>query len=118
MGSGHNESLKVVKRNNKKVDFNGEKIALAIKKSFDSKDALIEKYSEEDVNKVYVAVLDNIEKEYADKSFVKVEEIQDIIEKQLLKNNYQDVYESFSKYRDKELSLDKCFCLSQSNTNF
>ncbi|HHX16386.1 MAG TPA: anaerobic ribonucleoside triphosphate reductase [Mollicutes bacterium] len=109
MGSGHNESLKVVKRNNKKVDFNGEKIALAIKKSFDSKDALIEKYSEEDVNKVYVAVLDNIEKEYADKSFVKVEEIQDIIEKQLLKNNYQDVYESFSKYRDKRAESRQMF---------
>ena len=29
-------SLKVVKRNGKKVDFNGTKIALAIKKGFDS----------------------------------------------------------------------------------
>lgn len=95
------EKLKVVKRDNKKVDFNGEKIAIAIKKGFDSNEQFIEKYSEEDINKVYLAVLDNIEKDYDQKKFIKVEEIQDIIEKQLVKNDYQDVYEAFSKYRDK-----------------
>lgn len=103
------QELRVVKRDNKKVDFHGEKVAMAIKKSFDSKDEFIETYSEEDINKVYVAVLENIEKEYADKPFIKVEEIQDIIEKQLVKNGYQDVYESFSKYRDKRAESRKMF---------
>lgn len=101
MNTGLKEKLHVVKRDNKKVDFNGEKIAIAIKKGFDSSDEFIEKYSEEDINKVYLAVLDNIEKDYADKALIKVEEIQDIIEKQLMKNDYHDVYEAFSKYRDK-----------------
>ena len=44
-------TLKVVKRDGKKVDFLGTKIAVAIKKGFDatSNDA----YSDEDVNKVF-----------------------------------------------------------------
>lgn len=109
MNVGLQEKIKVVKRNNKKVDFNGEKVAIAIKKSFDSRDEFIELYSEEDINKVYLSVLENIEKEYADKPFIKVEEIQDIIEKQLVKNGYQDVYESFSKYRDKRAESRKMF---------
>ena len=49
------ENIKVVKRDGKKVDFDGSKIALAIKKGFDSV-ALDEeeaKYSEKDINKVY-----------------------------------------------------------------
>ena len=41
--------IKVVKRNGKRVDFNGSKIALAIKKGFDSVDT---EYDMNDVNKV------------------------------------------------------------------
>ena len=40
----------VVKRDGKKVNFDGTKIAIAIKKGFDSID---EKYNEDDVNKIY-----------------------------------------------------------------
>ncbi|MDD2469356.1 MAG: anaerobic ribonucleoside triphosphate reductase [Bacilli bacterium] len=109
MSIGLKEKMKVVKRDNKKIDFNGEKIALAIKKAFDSSDEFVELYSEEDVNKVYLAVLENIEKEYADKPFIKVEQIQDIIEKQLIKNGYQDIYEAFSKYREKRAESRKMF---------
>ncbi|MFA5407551.1 MAG: anaerobic ribonucleoside triphosphate reductase [Bacilli bacterium] len=109
MNIGLKENLRVVKRDNKKVDFNGEKVAMAIKKSFDSKEEFVELYSEEDINKVYLAVLDNIDKDYTDKPFIKVEEIQDIIEKQLVKNGYQDVYEAFSKYRDKRAESRKMF---------
>jgi ribonucleoside-triphosphate reductase len=109
MNIGLKENLRVVKRDNKKVDFNGEKIAIAIKKGFDSNDEFIEKYSEEDINKVYLAVLDDIDKDYNEKPFIKVEEIQDMIEKQLVKNNYQDVYEAFSKYRDKRAESRQMF---------
>jgi ribonucleoside-triphosphate reductase len=109
MNIGLKETLKVVKRDNKKVDFNGEKIAIAIKKGFDSNDEFVEIYSEEDINKVYLAVLDDIDKEYIGKAYIKVEEIQDIIEKQLVKNGYQDVYEAFSKYRDKRAESRKMF---------
>lgn len=109
MSIGLKEKLRVVKRDNKKADFNGEKIAIAVKKSFDSSDDFVEKYDEEDINKVYLSVLENIERDYADKPFIKVEEIQDIIEKQLVKNGYQDVYEAFSKYRGKRAESRKMF---------
>ena len=59
-------NLKVIKRNGKKVEFDGAKIALAIKKGFDS--LIIEdeepKYSEKDVQKVYKTVIKEIEKNY------------------------------------------------------
>ena len=48
-------TLKVVKRNGKKVEWNGAKIAVAIKKGFDSVQGEEEehKYTEKDINKVY-----------------------------------------------------------------
>ena len=64
----------VVKRDGKKVNFNGAKIALAIKKGFDSipsEDEETKKYTEKDVYKVYNAVIDQIEKEGKDK--IKIE---------------------------------------------
>ena len=62
------EELTVVKRNGKKVDFDETKIALAIKKGFDSvevdidEDEKMRKYTSRDVQKVYQAVLKKIEK--------------------------------------------------------
>ena len=81
----------VVKRDGKKVNFDGTKIAIAIKKGFDSID---EKYNEDDVNKIYNKVISKILN--ADKERIKIEEIQDLIEEELKKNNYEDVYNSFS----------------------
>ena len=52
------ETIKVVKRNGSKVSFNGTKIAMAIKKGFDSikivneDDDEILKYSSNDIQKV------------------------------------------------------------------
>ena len=86
----------VVKRDGKKVNFDGTKIAIAIKKGFDSID---EKYNEDDVNKIYNKVISKILN--ADKERIKIEEIQDLIEEELKKNNYEDVYNSFSEYREK-----------------
>ncbi len=95
------ENLKVIKRNGKKVDFNGAKIALAIKKGMDSikidEDEL--KYNEEDVNKVYTTVLEKIKNLNVDK--IKIEQIQDLIENELNELGYKDAYESFSLYREK-----------------
>jgi ribonucleoside-triphosphate reductase len=95
--------LKVVKRDGKKVDFNGTKIAVAIKKGFDSikLDEEEHKYTEKDINKVYLAVLARIEKEYSEAGKVKIEVIQDMIEEELKLEGYDDVYESFSEYRER-----------------
>ena len=96
-------NLKVVKRNGKKVDFDGAKIAVAIKKGFDS--LIIEdeepKYNEKDIQKVYQNVIKKIEKDYKNEEKIKIEEIQDLIEESLQKYNYEDVYKSFSEYRDR-----------------
>jgi ribonucleoside-triphosphate reductase len=97
-------TLKVVKRNGKKVDFDGTKIAMAIKKGFDSvenPENEINKYSEKDIQKVYQTVLKRIEKEYKDAEKIKIEEIQDMIEDALVKGKYEDVFKSFSEYRER-----------------
>ena len=100
--------LKVVKRNGKKVDFDGTKIAVAIKKGFDNLKtdryadlSIGVEYTEKDSQKVYQAVMKRIVKEYKDAEKIKIEEIQDMIEDELKKKGYTDVYESFSDYREK-----------------
>jgi ribonucleoside-triphosphate reductase (formate) len=94
-------TLKVEKRDGKKVDFKGTKIAVAIKKGFDSiiKDEEEMKYSDSDITKVYHKVVDKIVENYEEGSKIKIEDIQDMIEDSLKKLGYDDVYESFSNYR-------------------
>ena len=102
------EELIVVKRNGKKVPFDGAKIALAIKKGFDSvevdteEDEKERKYTSQDIQKVYQAVLKKIEKDAEEKNKkFKIEEIQDYIEGELSSKGYDDVYKSFSEYRER-----------------
>ena len=101
------DNLQVVKRNGKKVDFNASKIAIAIKKGFDdvidktTEEGEAPKYTEKDMQKVFKDVLARIEKEYKDKDKIKIEEIQDLIETSLKANKYEDVYTSFSEYRER-----------------
>jgi len=92
-------SLFVIKRDGKKVNFKGEKIAVAIKKGFDSLEN--EAYAEDDINKVYLQVLEDIKKEYEGKKEINIEDIQNLIEKELQALNYNDVYKSFSEYRER-----------------
>ena len=100
----------VVKRDGKKVEFDGAKIALAIQKGFGD---VIEiapattKYDETDVNKVYSKVLSRIEKLEGER--IKIEEIQDLIEEELKNNGYQDVFEAFSSYREKRAQSRQLF---------
>lgn len=94
--------IEVVKRNGRKVEYDGAKIAMAIKKGFDSVSIDEEKkYTEKDIQKVYQAVEKKIIKEYLPIGKIKIENIQDLIEETLKKYNYIDVFESFSEYRQK-----------------
>ena len=101
------ENLTVIKRNGKKVDFDETKIALSIKKGFDSVEVDIDdddkerKYTTKDVQKVYQAVLKRLEKVSSETDKIKIEEIQDLIEEELSKKGYEDVYKSFSEYRER-----------------
>ena len=99
----------VIKRNGKKVDFDGSKIAIAIKKGFDSVKVEDEenKYTEKDIQKIYQAVISKIEK--LEKSQVKIEEVQDMIEAELEKKGYDDVYTSFKEYRERRANSRKLF---------
>ena len=91
--------MTVIKRDGKKVEFNGAKIALAIQKGFwditGNEDVSNAKYNETDINKVYSRVLGRIEKRETER--IKIEEIQDLIEEELKNSGYQDVYEAFSR---------------------
>ena len=89
--------LIVVKRDGKKTKFEEEKIAIAIKKGFDSVED--SKYTENDITKVYESVVKDITKKYSDKKSIKIEDIQDLIEEKLKKYEYMDVYDNFSAYR-------------------
>ena len=104
--------LLVVKRDGKKVEFNGQKVALAIKKGFDSvisDDEETRKYSEKDIQKVYQGVLKRINKEYQEEEKIKIETIQDMIEDELQKKGYEDVYTSFSEYRERRAQSRQLF---------
>jgi len=98
-------NISVIKRNGSKVDFNGTKIAMAIKKGFDSitegtNEEVHSKYTEKDIQKVYQDVIKSISKNFSDCKSIKIEDIQDIIEETLKKDKYEDVYESFREYRE------------------
>ena len=84
-------NIMVIKRDGKKVSFDGTKIAIAIKKGFDSVESDLDNknYSEDDVNKIYNKVIKKIIE--LNKEKIKIEEIQDLIEFELKENNYYDV---------------------------
>ena len=88
----------VVKRSGQRVSFNDTKVAIAVKKGFDS---VYEDYDEKVVNKVKEKVLARIEKDYKDRKTIGVENIQDIIEEVLKKMKYDEVYESYKGYRER-----------------
>ena len=109
-------NIKVVKRNGKKVEFDSAKIAIAIKKGFDNinrpddhENVEQRVYNEKDIQKVFQAVIKRIEKEYKDEEKIKIEDIQDMIELELSKKGYQDVYESFKQYREKRAQSREMF---------
>ena len=100
----------VVKRSGQRVNFNPTKVAIAVKKGFDS---VYEDYDEKNVNKVKEKVLDYIEKEYKDRKTIGVEDIQDVIETVLQKMKYEDVYKSFKDYRERRAASREAFVEKQ-----
>ena len=104
--------LIVVKRDGKKVEFDGTKIALAIKKGFDNVNEQDEetgkyKYDSTDISKIYNDVIKTIEKNYTDK--IKIEEIQDLIETSFEKKGYHEVHDSFKEYRERRAKSREMF---------
>jgi len=78
----------ILKRNGISQDFHAYKIKDAIKKAFESESVIFD-------TRVYDTVIDKI----STKRVIAVEDIQDIIEKELYKTRYFDVMKSFMLYR-------------------
>ena len=102
--------ITVVKRSGQRVAFNPTKVAIAVKKGFDS---VYEDYDEKNVNKVKEKVLDYIEKEYKDRKTIGVEDVSDVIEEVLKKMKYDEVYESFKGYRERRTASREAFVEKQ-----
>lgn len=100
--------MKVIKRDGRKAEFNGEKIALAIRKGFINAISNV-KYTEEDHNKVFIKVIEDIQNEYIDTDEVPIEHIQDLIEKELKELGYTDIFDTFSSYRFRRTESRKAF---------
>ena len=88
------DDIIVVKRSGQRVNFNDIKIAIAIKKSFDS---VYEDYDEKEVNKVKEKVLDYIKKEYKDRKTIGVEDVSDAIEEVLKKLPVNRLVQNFEQ---------------------
>jgi len=104
------EEIIVVKRSGQRVNFDGTKIAVAIKKAFDQ---VYGDYDQKKVNKVYQAVLYKINEEYQNRKTIQVEQIQDVIEEILKEQKFKDVYEAFNDYRLKRSASRDAFNVKQ-----
>ena len=104
------DNIVVVKRSGQRVNFNDTKVALTIKKGFDS---VYEEYDEKIVNKVKEKVLDYITKEYDGRKTIGVEDVSDAIEIILQKMKYNEVYESFKGYRERRAASREAFVVKQ-----
>lgn len=88
----------VIKRNNSLVDFDLNKIKVAISKAMKECD----KYNKADLDKVVEKIDNEIsdwDKEY-NEDLIHIEDIQDIIENQLMKNGLTEVAKAYILYRD------------------
>lgn len=104
------EDIVVVKRSGQRVEFNASKIAIAIKKGFE---AVYDKPSGKDIFKVFKSVLSYINNFYKDRKTINVEDIQDIIENELKKQKFDEVYNAYHNYRERRMASRKVFSEKQ-----
>ena len=90
--------MKIKKRNGRTVDFNLEKIVIAIKKSFIS---INKNFEDSEILKMAEEVKSQIEKDYNPEKLPTVEQIQDLVELTLIEHKYIDVVKSYITYRAK-----------------
>lgn len=103
------EDLIVVKRSGQRVTFNASKVAIAIKKAFDSVGCSDDKK----IFKIFEKVLNHINDNYKERKTINVEDIQDIIENTLYNEKLYNVYNAFKDYRQKRSLSRKVFAEKQ-----
>ena len=94
-------NIKVIKRNGDKADFESAKIFNAIKKAMDANNKT--EINSEKINEITASVVKEIIE--TRKSFVSVEEIQDLVEKELSKAGFPDVAKAYILYREKHRQM-------------
>ena len=85
--------MKVIKRNGNVENFDLEKIKNAINKAMNS----VNEFDESILNKITKDVYEEIK----DEELIKIEEIQDVVENVLIKNNLSTIEKEYILYRDK-----------------
>ena len=90
--------MKIIKRDGSKVDFEIEKIKKAIAKAFASVDSSI---SDEKLSYIAEKIVKTIEEKFPKDHVVTVEEVQDLVELNLIDENYYREVKSFILYRAK-----------------
>ena len=85
--------MKVIKRNGSVENFDLEKIKNAINKAMNS----VNEFDESILNKITKDVYEEIK----DEELIKIEEIQDVVENILIKNNLSSIAKEYILYRDK-----------------
>lgn len=86
--------MKVIKRDGRKVDFDKDKIKLAVSKAFEEVDGEITQSAKDKASEIanYISNLENKK--------ITVEEIQDIVEEKLMASRRKDVARAFVIYRN------------------
>lgn len=92
-----NQILHIIKRNGKKVNFNSYKIREAIRKAFLSQGLS----SEKEFDKLTKDTVHVINLTYSNEHLPTVENIQDVVEKVIIKHNYADTAKAFILYRER-----------------
>ena len=96
------DNIIVVKRSGQRVEFNKNKIAIAINDAFNSVSETENKF---EINKIYENVLKTIQIKYRDRKTINVEDIQNEVEAELSKSKYLKAYEHFKTYRQRRTNL-------------
>ena len=90
--------MKIIKRDGSKVNFELEKIKRAIFKAFKSVDSTI---TDEKLEYIAQKIVKTIEEKFPADHTVTVEEVQDLVELNLIDENYYKEVKSFILYRAK-----------------
>lgn len=96
--------MKIIKRNGEVVDFDRNKIEVAMKKAFISVSKPID---ENVIKKMGEQIIEKINNNFPESHIITVEEVQDLVEITLLENNFYTVVKSYILYRASHYTMRK-----------
>ncbi|SHH16381.1 ribonucleoside-diphosphate reductase alpha chain [Anaerosphaera aminiphila DSM 21120] len=96
--------MRIIKRNGEVVDFDRNKIEVAMKKAFISVSKPID---ENVIKKMGEQIIEKINNNFPESHIITVEEVQDLVEITLLENNFYTVVKSYILYRASHYTMRK-----------